>query len=523
RAMAGYLGVGVTVDAFRAALRIPNMLQNLLGEGTLSASFIPTYSKLLERDEQEAGRVAGAVGGLLALIAGVMAVAGVVFAPGLATVLTPGFEGERLRLTVTLMRVLTPGVAFLVLSAWCLGVLNSHRRFFLPYVAPVLWNVAQIAVLVGAGLWGLGQSSMAVALAWGVFAGGLLQFLVQLPAVASVSRALRLSLRTDLPGVRAVVRQFVPVVIGRGVVQLSGYIELLLASLLAVGAVAALGYAQIFYLLPISLFGMSVAAAELPELSRLDHIDQEAVGAGLNEALARIAFFVVPSIIAYVVLGDLVVGALLKTGRFGADDTRLVWYVLIAYSIGLLAATSSRLLQSALYAAGDARAPAAVAAVRVVVVVVLGIVLMFQLERVEIIGPGLDGLAGMADLPAPLRPLPEMVRSGGGPLRGGTAGLALASAVGAWIEFGILRRRLQAGSGGVIKVGGGWLGRLAVAGGVASAVALGLRAVVADLHPLAAAPIAAVPAVGAYLVAAQWVGVPEASAVISAVRRRVRR
>ena len=287
--MAGYLGVGITVDAFAPRYAFRTCCR-IFSAREPSASFIPVYSKLLGRDDAAAGRLAGAVAGLLALVAGLVAVVGVVFARGLTSVLTPGYSGERLRLTVTLVRILTPGTAFLVLSAWCLGVLNSHRRFFLPYVAPVLWNMAQIAVLVGAGLWGLGQSSMAVALAWGAFAGGLIQFGVQLPAVISVSRSLRLSLRTDIPGVRSVVRQFVPVVVGRGVVQLSGYAELLLASLLAVGAVAALGYAQIFYLLPISLFGMSVAAAELPELSRLESSDRELLGVRLQEGLRRIAF-----------------------------------------------------------------------------------------------------------------------------------------------------------------------------------------------------------------------------------------
>ena len=139
RAMSNYLGVGPAVDAFRAAMRIPNVLQNLLGEGVLSASFIPVYASALERgDEEEAGRIAGAVAGLLAALAGTLVVIGVVFARPLTSVLAPGFTGETFELTVTLTRILTPGIGVLVLSAWCLGVLNSHRRFFLSYVAPVL-------------------------------------------------------------------------------------------------------------------------------------------------------------------------------------------------------------------------------------------------------------------------------------------------------------------------------------------------------------------------------------------------
>jgi putative peptidoglycan lipid II flippase len=529
RVIASELGVGVAVDAFRAALRIPNLLQNLLGEGVLSASFIPVYARLLEEGrEEEAGRVAGAIAGLLAAVAGALVVVGVVFARPLTLLLAPGFAGtpERLELTVTLTRILTPGVGVLVLSAWCLGVLNSHRRFFLSYVAPVLWNAAQIAVLVALGMQGLDSRSLAVGLAWGAFAGGILQLVVQLPTVLRLVRHLRPSLRTDLPGVRTVVARFIPVVLGRGVVQLSAYLDLLLASLLAVGAVSALGYAQVFYLLPISLFGMSVAAAELPELSRLD-APSEAARAGwrsrVEAGLGRIAFFVAPVSLVYLLLGDLVVGALLRTGRFGAGETLLVWYVLAAFTLGLLATTTSRLLQSTLYALGDTRTPARVAALRVLLAAGLGVVLMFQLDRVVLDGTGLGDLTGFADLPAPLTPLPEEERvAGGDVLRLGAAGLALASGITAWVELALLRRRLGA-SVGPVRLGGGQLGRILLGCAAAGVVALGLRPLVDALHPLLALAAAGGPAGVAYLAVTTAVGVPEARDLLAAVRRRARR
>jgi putative peptidoglycan lipid II flippase len=521
RVIANYMGVGPAVDAFRAALRIPNLLQNLLGEGVLSASFIPVYARLVGRgDDEEAGRVAGAVAGLLAAVAGALVVVGVVFARPLAVALTPGYTGERLDLTVTLIRILTPGVGFLVLSAWCLGVLNSHRRFFLPYVAPVLWNAAQIAVLVALGVRGTGQRSLAVALAWGTFAGGALQLAVQLPAVRAVAGRVRLSIRTDLAGVRQAVRQFVPVVAGRGVVQLSSYVDLFLASFLAVGAVSALGYAQIFYLLPISLFGMSVAAAELPELSRLGGEDRGRARSRIDAGLARIAFFVVPAAVAYVVLGDFVVGALLRTGRFGVDQTRLVWYVLVAYTGGLVATTSGRLMQNSLYAMGDARTPAVAAAARVAVAAVVGVVLMFQLDRVVIDGAGIEGLERIADLPVAPRPLAEALRtSTAGSLHLGAVGLALGAGVSAWVELGLLRRRVRAVLGPV-RVGGGYLGRTALAALAAGAVALVIRPMVDGFHPVLALGGAGVPAGVAYVLAARALGVPEAAELAAFARRR---
>ena len=132
-----FFGVSAIADAFTAAFKIPNLMQNLLGEGVLSASFIPVYARLLEEGkDEEAGRVAGAVAGLLAAAAGTFTVLAVLLAAPLTTLIAPGFTGPKYELTVSLMRIITPGVAVLVLSAWCLGVLNSHRRFFLSYVAP---------------------------------------------------------------------------------------------------------------------------------------------------------------------------------------------------------------------------------------------------------------------------------------------------------------------------------------------------------------------------------------------------
>ncbi len=542
RVIAAQLGTGFAVDAFRAALRIPNLLQNLLGEGVLSASFIPVYARLLAQgEEEEAGRVAGAVAGLLAAAAAVLVVVGVVFARPLTTVLAGGFTGARFELTVTLVRILTPSIGLLVLSAWCLGVLNSHRRFFLSYVAPVLWNAAQIAVLVAAAARGFDVSSLAVALAWGALAGAFLQLGLQASAVRSLVRPLRLTLSLRRPGVRTVARRFGPAVAGRGVVQLSAYLDLFLASFLATGAVAALGYAQVFYLLPISLFGMSVAAAELPELSRLGdhgHDRDEHDGRGrdgarrsepgralrsrLDDGLARVAFYVVPAAAAYLVLGDLVVATLLQTGRFGVDDTRLVWYVLGAFSLGLVATTASRVLQSGLYALGDARSPATIAATRVALTAVLGVVLMFQLDRVALVGPGPSGLDLVGDLPA-LGPLPAELRDATtAALRLGAVGLALAAAAGAWVELALLRRRLRARIGPV-RLGGDHLVGVVLAGGLATVVALGARALVTTLGPDLVPPVALAlsggAAAAAYLVAGARLGLPEVPVLVAILGR----
>ena len=324
-----YLGTSYAADSFRTALRMPNVLQNLLGEGTLSASFIPVYAELLEEGrEEEAGRVAGAVFALLFALAGALALVGIFAAPVLVSVFTPGFVGgPRYDLTVGLIRIIFPMAGVLVLSAWALGVLNSHRRFFVSYAAPVVWNAAMIAALLLFGARS-DQESLAVVLSWAALLGGALQFLVQLPFVLRLIPSLKIRWDLKLAGVRTAMRNAGPAIAGRGVVQLSGYVDIFLASMLAVGAVATLTYAQQLYILPISLFGMSVAAAELPELSRRRGGGTEVLRTRVVRGLEQVAFYVVPTILGFLLVGDVIVGALYERGEFSVTDTAVTWYIL---------------------------------------------------------------------------------------------------------------------------------------------------------------------------------------------------
>ena len=511
------LALGPAADAFAAALRIPNLLQNLLGEGSLSASFIPVYSRLLgEGRDDEAGRVAGAVAGLLAALAGGLVVVSILAARPLAILLAPGFEGRRLDLTVDLLRITTGGLGLLVLSAWCLGVLNSHGRFFLPYVAPVLWNAAQVAVLAAAAFGDWSPRGAAIALAWGLVAGGALQFGVQAVAVWRLAPDLRPSFGRGNAAVADVRRRFGPAVLGRGVLQLSGYLDLVLASLLVTGAVAGLLSAQMLYALPVALFATSVAVAELPEMSRL------ASASGLaDRALAarrRTAFFVAFCTVAYLVLGESIVGALFGWGAFDADDTRAVALVLAAYSLGLPAVASSRIFQNTLYAVGDTSGPARIAAARVGLAAVVGIALMFPLDRVAAHGGALLTLDGVGWF----GPLNAGIRTGSPDPHLGAVGLALGSACAAWLELALLSRRCRRsvdGTSGPTAV----MSRLAPATGAAVVVALGVRWATDGLPAIAAAPIGLAVAGCTYVLVASATGVDEANLVIGPLRRRLRR
>lgn len=440
--VAYFFGIGAHTDVYEAALRGPNLLQNLLGEGTISAAFIPVYSRLLDEGRpREAARFAGAIFGLLVATAATVVLLGIVLAEPLVAILTPGFIDDaeqvaagtlvinRFDLTVQAVRLIFPMTGVLVLSAWALGVLNCHRRFFVPYFAPVLWNVAIIGALVGAAVFLVpaplqddgvlsvdALNRLLFAAFVGALVGGLLQFLVQLPLVFHLMKGFRFSLSTKVEGVREALAAFGPVVAGRGVYQLSGYLDVLLASLLAAGALASVRPALMLYLLPVSLFGQSVAASELPELSRLGKDGSRTFLPRLDQSMRQTLFLTVPAAVGYLCLGFLIVGGLLRRGEFRLTDTWLVYAVLGGYSLGLVATTLSRLLQNGFWALRDTKTPAKIAAVRVFVSAAVAVPAMFVLDRFSV-----SETLGLVP--------------SGEPLYLGAVGLSLGATVGAWVEL----------------------------------------------------------------------------------------
>lgn len=417
RVFAHFFGNSDAGDAFKAALKIPNFLQNLFGEGVLSASFIPVYANLLaKKHDEEAAKVASVIGSLLFLMTSFLVLIGVFATPFLIDLIAPGFQGEKRDLTIQIVQILFPGTGFLVLSAWCLGILNSHKRFFLSYVAPVIWNFAIIAALVN---WGFrqDQNDLAITAAWGLVAGSFLQFAVQLPLALRLGKKLAPSLAVKLASVRLIIKNFVPVVISRGVVQVVAYIDSILSSLLPTGAVSALAYSQTLYMLPISLFGMSVSAAELPTMSQAVGSELEIrtyLVSRLEKGLQQIAFFIIPTVLAFVFLGDLIVGAIFQTGEFDQQSTHYVWMVLIGSSVGLLASTLGRLYSSTFYALKDTRTPLKFALVRVAAASILGVLGAFYIPPYLGISP-----------------------------QWGAVGLTASAGVAGWIEFIFLRRALN--------------------------------------------------------------------------------
>lgn len=495
RVFSHYFGLSAAGDAFSAAFKIPNFLQNIFGEGALSASFIPVYAKLLAHgDEQEADRVANAVLGILALITSLIVLVGVLTTPYIIGVIAPGFQGETRELTIHLVRILFPGAGLLVLSAWCLGVLNSHHRFFISYTAPVIWNVAIIGALLMFGS-RVGQSPLAVYAAWGSVIGSGLQFGVQLPTVLRLVHRLRPAFDLANEHVKTVIRNFFPVFMSRGVVQISAFIDSMLASFLPTGSVNALMYAQSLYTLPVSLFGMSVSAAELPAMSRaIGSVEQiaDVLRQRLTDGLRRIAFFIVPSSMAFLALGDVIAAVLYQTGKFTHADANYIWGILAGSTVGLLASTLGRLYSSTYYALHDTRTPLRFAIVRVSLTTALGYLCALPLPRALGIDP-----------------------------KWGVAGLTASAGIAGWVEFALLRRSLNRRIG---KTGlsVSYVFKLWVAALLAADIGWTFKLLLENLHPI---PLAAV-VLGSYGIAyfaiAYFLELPEAGALILRIFRLLR-
>jgi putative peptidoglycan lipid II flippase len=430
--------------------------------------------------------VAGAVASLLALVVAVLVLVGVLATPVLIAAIAPGFTGEKRALTIDIVRILFPGAGLLVLSAWCLGVLNSHHKFLLSYTAPAMWNVAMIATLV---LFGAHEPArLAVLLAWGSVAGSALQFGVQVPFVLRSAPDLRFSLDIASSHVRIVVRNFVPVFISRGVVQLSAYIDSLLASLLPTGAVTGLANAQLLYTLPISLFGMSIAAAELPTMAgEAGASDSDALRQRLERGLRQIAFFVVPSAMAFLALGDIIAAALLQTGRFRHEDAVYVWGILAGSAVGLLASTLGRLYSSAYYALRDTRTPLRYAVIRVVLTTVLGYLFAIPLPR----------WLGVAPV-------------------WGAAGLTASAGLAGWVEMLLLRSTMN-GRIGRTGLPAAYVAKLWTSAICGAAVAWAVKLVVPPPNPIVAAILILGPYGAVFFATAFALGIPEASRALGRV------
>lgn len=504
---AHYFGAteSITADVFNAAFRIPNFLQNVFGEGALSASLIPVYAGLLaKKDDEEANRVANAILTILSLVTSIIVLIGVILAPYLTDIIAPGFEGEKRELTVKLVRILFPGAGLLVMSAWCLGILNSHRKFFLSYTAPVIWNCSIIAAMFFFGD-RADSNKLAEMTAWGSVIGSALQFAIQLPTVFSLVKTIRPVFDFASENIRTVISSFFPVFFSRGVVQISAFVDSVIASNLGNGPISLLAYTQSLYTLPVSLFGMSISAAELPAMASESGNTAEVslqLRERLNTGLKRIAVFIVPSAMAFLAFGDVLAAAVFKTGKFNDKDVLLVWGTLAGSAVGLMASTLGRLYSSTYFAMKDTRTPLKFAVVRVFLTVILGYLCALYV-------PPMLGLE----------------------IQWGTVGLTLTAGIAGWVEFVLLRSSLN-GKIGKTGLSLAFTAKLWIAAAIGAAVGWAIKLTIgawlkpvigAWIYPIIVGLLITIPYGVTYFLMASLFRVKEASAIVNQVLGRALR
>lgn len=375
--VAYFFGAAMSADAFFVAFRIPNLLRRLFAEGSLTIAFVPVFSEYLEKKgEKEALRMAAAAFRLLGIILAAITVLGVIFAPAIVRVIAPGFasDPEKLALTVTLTRITFPYIFFIGLVAFCMGVLNAMRHFAAPALAPVFLNLAMISCAV---LFSSVFAPPVLALALGVIIGGVLQLALQAPFMFKKGFSPFREMTIFHPGIKKVALLMGPAVFGAAVYQINIVVGTILASLLPSGSVAYLYYADRLTQLPLGIFGIALATATLPSLSR-----QAAKGdmEGLKDSFSysmRLVFFVtVPAAAGLMVLGEPIVGFLFQRGAFDPQASRMTAQALFYYALGLCAFSSVRVVVSVFYALQDTATPVRMAVVSLLANIFLAMALM---------------------------------------------------------------------------------------------------------------------------------------------------
>lgn len=393
---AALFGAGLQYDAFLTAFRIPNLLRDLFAEGALSAAFVTTFSQVLEtKGEQEAFRLSNRVATALMLLLGVVCVAGWIFAPGVVYWLAPGFFDVpgKADLTIHLTRIMIPFLLFIALAAKAMGILNARHRFGIPAIAPAFFNVGSIfgGLFLGYGVGPFLSLSPIEGMAFGTLLGGFLQFAVQWPSLRRAGFRYRPMLSFTDPGVRQILRLMGPAVIGTAAVQVNVFVNTNFASsiidpvtgVVVNGPVSWLSYAFRFMQFPIGVFGVAIATASLPPLSRsIARSNHDEFRQTLAHALSLVFLLCVPSAVGLVVLGRPIVALIFEHGKFTAFDTMQTGNALAAYSIGLAGYAAVKVLSPAFYALGDARTPMLISLFSIVVNYVMNSLLVARFGHV---------------------------------------------------------------------------------------------------------------------------------------------
>jgi len=368
--MARLFGAGSSYDAFLLGMRIPNLTRNLFAEGALSSAFVPIFTRYLthkgKRDAAELSHLVAT--GIVVVMTAVCAI-GVLFSPQLVRLMAPGFEQVpgKFELAVLLTRIMFPVLLLMSLAAQAMGLLNACDYYGVPALASTFFNVGSVGfgLAIGSVFGRSSDNALIISMAVGVLIGGVLQFAWQVPTLYRAGFSYRPRIDFKHPGLREIFRLMLPAVVGNAALQINTFVNTSLASTLTDasgqvmnGPVSWLGYAFRFLQFPLGLFGVAVASASLPVISRNAAVGRlDEFGRTLTHSLHMILLLTIPSAVGLAVLGESLIGTVYQGGRFSASDTQQTASALTAYSAGLAGYAASKMLAPAFYALGDARTP----------------------------------------------------------------------------------------------------------------------------------------------------------------------
>lgn len=378
--IAKFFGTARYAQAFVVAFRIPNMLRDLIGEGATNAAFVPVLSEYSEtKRKEEFWHLANVLLNAMLIVLAVVTLLGVLFAPIIIRLIAPGFvaDPEKFRITVYLTRLMFPYVLLVGLLAYCMGVLNSLKHFSVPAFAPAILNIFIIICAL------LRQGSI-TALAAGVLIGGVIQLIVQIPILLAMG--LRFNFLSGIyhPAVKKIGVLLIPRILGSCVYQINLFVNTMLASISVIvgeGGVAALYYANRIFQFPLAIFGIALAQAALPTMSR------EALESGLDRlkdtlsfSLRAVNFIMLPASLGLIVLAEPITSMLFERGKFDHYSTFITAQTLICYSIGLFSYAGIKILVSCFYSLKDTLTPVKVASASLVLNIILNVIFMFPLK-----------------------------------------------------------------------------------------------------------------------------------------------
>ena len=364
--LSGLFGAGAVFDAYVLGYRIPNLARDLFAEGALASAFVPTFTRYLAtRSHEETRELSNVMGTLLMAIAGGVCVLGMIFSPVFVNLFASGFHAVpgKFELAVRLVRIMFPFLLLIALSAQCQGILNAHHRFGIAALSSSMFNIGSIVFGLAIGHWtGIGAVQ---GMACGVVCGGLAQLSFQLPSVWRAGFAWRPRWNLRHEGIRHILKLMGPAILAGASVQINVLVNTNFAAGLRDaaghvmnGPVSWLSYAYRFQQLPIGLFGISIAAATLPRISRSAALgDYGEFRDLLSRSLTMILLTTITASVGLAILGESMIGVVYQHGRFSASDTHQTAIALTCYAVGLAAFAALKLITPAFYALGDSRTP----------------------------------------------------------------------------------------------------------------------------------------------------------------------